>query len=1006
MDESQGYEPILIYEQTGQTFSLATDLVTIGRKTGNTIVLGNDLKVSRHHATISRQDDTYILHDVGSANGTYLNEVRLTMPRKLENGDLIQIGEATFRVKLPLADTEPALMFTPPAPAAAPLESKTEAVPGKSARERTDTAISSPAPAEPVNPYVGPRTFTQEEGHLFFGRDVEARELMSLIISERLVLFYAQSGAGKSSLINARLIPQLRESGYAVLPVGRVSGALPAGIDEVENIYVFNLLLSLDESDGDPQRFVQMKLTDFLKNLTSLDGRHYYYDETLRDDQLLMADNEEFEQLPYILIIDQFEELITTYPGRWQDREDFFLQLTEAMTNDPLLWVVLTLREDYVAALDPYIHLVPGHLRARFYMQRMGHEAALEAVRRPAEDHSRPFAGGVAENLVNNLRQIRTHATQSPSQTETQLGQFVEPVQLQVVCYQLWKNLQDQTLGPITQHDLDEMGDVDEALGQFYEQTLAEVVRATGVTEISLRNWFETQLITEAGTRGAVYQGLEETGGIPNEAVDMLVRRFLLRSEVRTGGTWYELIHDRLINPIMQANQKWRLDQPLIQLAHGWIESGRSESKLLEGQPLWDALATNWQGLGPEVEEFLRAGQTAQEAREEALQLEQARQREQQLLQAQALAEEQRKRAESEAQAAMKLRRRAWLLGGFVLAALLMATAAIGFALQANWNAARAREEQAKAIAAQNRAEAEATISALTANYAGEIIATQTALAALDLAEGDKLATAQALAATRTSLEATIAAAATAAEETAEAEDETMGETVPLPTETPTGTPIPVAPAASPTPTDTPAATATPNLDATATAEARLAELSQVIEQQESLIVEIPASPPSPPATCRVMPHEAFLPLWEKHRDRLGCPQAETINGFFAEQPFERGFMLWSETLDEFFVAIGNEYTGVWERLNRADFNPEAAGCEPSIPKTAPILVQPVRGFGAIWCSRLDIQQRIGYARAPEHGVNNNLIQRFEGGFMIRDSRDTIYILFTDADRTYIRVGG
>jgi len=47
-----------------------------------------------------------------------------------------------------------------------------------------------------VNPYVGPRTFTYAERERFFGREREARELLSLVISERLVLFYAQSGAG------------------------------------------------------------------------------------------------------------------------------------------------------------------------------------------------------------------------------------------------------------------------------------------------------------------------------------------------------------------------------------------------------------------------------------------------------------------------------------------------------------------------------------------------------------------------------------------------------------------------------------------------------------------------------------------------------------------------------------------------------------------------------------------------------------------------------------------
>ena len=106
------------------------------------------------------------------------------------------------------------------------------------------------------------------------------------------------------------------------------------------------------------------------------------------------------------------------------------------MERLPRLWVVLALREDYVASLEPYAELMPNRLRARYYMQRMGVEAALEAVRKPAEKFDRPFAPGVAEKLVDNLRRVRVQFA-----GELELGQYVEPVQLQVVCYELWEQV-------------------------------------------------------------------------------------------------------------------------------------------------------------------------------------------------------------------------------------------------------------------------------------------------------------------------------------------------------------------------------------------------------------------------------------------------------------------------------------------------------------------------------------------------------------------------------------
>jgi hypothetical protein len=398
------------------------------------------------------------------------------------------------------------------------------------------------------NPYIGPRSFSRAEQDRFFGRDREARELLSLVVSERLVLFYAQSGAGKSSLIHARLIPQLEESGFAVLPVARLKGELPSGLTRPRNIFVFNLLLSLDQRPNDPHCFAEMSLAEFLTGLTSTDGQSYYY-----SDEALVEPDEEYEASPYVLIIDQFEELITSHPNYWLEREDFFRQLNEAMLADPNLWVVLALRADFVAALDPYAHLVTNNLRARFHLQRPTCDAALAAVQKPAELGGCPFAPGVAETLVDNLRQIKV-----PGWSEPQLGQFVEPVQLQVVCYQLWENLKGRAGSEITQADLP-LDYVSRALMEFYEAVTRKVARQTGVAELTLRDWFESHLITEGNTRGTVHRGESKSGGLINEAADMLVGHYLLRTEMRAGGTWYELTHDRFIDPIRRSNAGWRL---------------------------------------------------------------------------------------------------------------------------------------------------------------------------------------------------------------------------------------------------------------------------------------------------------------------------------------------------------------------------------------------------------------------------------------------------------------
>ncbi len=481
------------------------------------------------------------------------------------------------------------------------------------------------------NPYVGPRTFTRAEADRYYGRETEAADLLSLVISERLVLFYAQSGAGKSSLINTRLTPGLQAESFLTLPVGRVSGELPAGVEQVDNIFVFNLLLNLDQSGTAPDRFAHMSLTDFLAHLNTTDGEHYFFDDSSpeTDDE----DEDDYEEPAHVLIIDQFEEIVTTHLDRWQERSTFFRQLGQAMADDSLLWIVLTLREDYVAALDPYARLLPGKMRARFYMQRMGYDAALEAVKYPAEQGGRSFDDGVAETLVNNLRQIRAQG-----EAATRPGQFVEPVQLQVVCYQLWENLKGRAMAAallpdeetniqlITHNDLTVLGNIDTALAQFYEEVIHKTLEETGGYQLELRNWFDHKLITEAGTRGTVYQGEEDTAGLPNALVKSLADQFLLRAEIRGGGVWYELVHDRFVEPILQANQTWQVQQsPLIRAAQEWDRTGRNKETLYLGPQLQNALNNaGREVLESLVETFLTASveenhaQEVEERREEA----------------------------------------------------------------------------------------------------------------------------------------------------------------------------------------------------------------------------------------------------------------------------------------------------------------------------------------------------------------------------------------------------
>ncbi len=233
------------------------------------------------------------------------------------------------------------------------------------------------------NVYVGPRPF--ETGETLYGRACEAEELLSLLIAERVVLLYSPSGAGKTSLVQACLVPAMKEEGFLAAPVIRVGLRPPGAEADAGKRYRLSALLSLEEHRPEAGRRPASALAGLTLN------------DYLRDAFPAPADNEDAPR-PLLLIFDQFEELLRLDPTDEAAKRAFVREVGEAL-RDRGRWALFVMREDFVAALDPYRPALPRQLTATYRLDLLASDAAAEAIRAPAEAAG---VGDVSERLVRD----------------------------------------------------------------------------------------------------------------------------------------------------------------------------------------------------------------------------------------------------------------------------------------------------------------------------------------------------------------------------------------------------------------------------------------------------------------------------------------------------------------------------------------------------------------------------------------------------------------------------
>ena len=417
------------------------------------------------------------------------------------------------------------------------------------------------------NPWPGLRPFTEADRKFFFGREGEASNLVALIQRESVVVLYGQSGLGKTSLIQAGIFPQLKLLDF--LPV-RVRFDLGQGARPLAQQIKLALAAELDAAQiSAPRPEAVESLWEYFhrSDIDFWGPRNRLY-------------------IP-VIFLDQFEELFTL--GQ-RDAEasgrvtQFFEELESLLEHRPpdaflkhlevhpdlaqrydrdraAVKFVITLREDFLAYLDPYRKRIPSLLANRARLERMKGAKALEVVQRAGRELVEP---DVARQIVDFV------STSKQSLLVRDLEERdVEPALLSVVCDELNRRRIELGQSMITANLL--TVEREEIIRKFYERSFDDI-------DPQVRDWVEDELLTANGHRSPA--ALEDALrlGLPGADLDRLVNRRVLHREERSGVIWLELTHDLLTDPASESRQV-REQRHQAELARNQQEEYRRELK-------------------------------------------------------------------------------------------------------------------------------------------------------------------------------------------------------------------------------------------------------------------------------------------------------------------------------------------------------------------------------------------------------------------------------------------
>lgn len=356
-------------------------------------------------------------------------------------------------------------------------------------------------------PYKFLYAFEIEDADIFFGRDIACEAFYRTLLKDRLTVLHGNSGAGKTSFLQAGIGPKLIREGR--LPVY-------TRVHEDLVLTIKHLICPMGLGPW-PELLAKLSLQEFLGAVC----------------QRLSHETQEL-----VVILDQFEEFYVFWPKN-EHRQPILDMLARCYLDTSLnVRFIIAIRKDYYADLVDLQKSIPTVFHNEFHLGTLTHEEAIGAITEPLNHLTRPirYEPELLDSLLSDL---------------TRSG--MELPHLQIICTQLFERMSKEE-STITLDTYQEMGKAAGILGNYLQSFLDRLSEKQQFVAMSV---LKELVSSEETKRTLPYETLvvrirEEHNELSRVLAQLVNARLLHRSEI-ADVVLFEMAHEYLIREI----SKW-----------------------------------------------------------------------------------------------------------------------------------------------------------------------------------------------------------------------------------------------------------------------------------------------------------------------------------------------------------------------------------------------------------------------------------------------------------------